>query len=153
MRITKYRTLIKDGLPCLVKEMATNYTTESLTSPDHVMDMLNTVFQHGYETEEVVYLLCFDTKCKPIGIFELSRGTLNLSVMNPREIILKALLCNAKGIIVAHNHPTGDTTPSQTDKDSTQRLKQACDIVGVSLLDSLVISSETYYSFKEANIL
>lgn len=151
MRITKYRSLLNsDRLPCLVKETALNYHLEgSLSSPEEVKNMLNSVFRHGYETEEVAYLICFDIRMKPVGVFEISRGTIGMSVMNPREIIMKALLCNATTIIVAHNHPSGDATPSQTDIETSKRINEACKIVGLKLADSLIISTEQFCSLKQ----
>lgn len=151
MRITKYKTILDavDRTPRLVKEEATLYEAESINEPHEVVSMLHKVFLHDLETEEVVYLICVNTRKRPIGVFEVSRGWLNGSMMNPREIMLKALLCNAAGIIIAHNHPSGDPGPSNLDFESTEKVKQAGDIMGIRLIDSLIVGDNQYYSFKE----
>jgi len=151
MRITLYKTLFDktERTPCLVKETATNYGGETLNNPCAIARMLRDVFQHDLETEEVVYLLCFDTKYKPIGVFQLSKGTVGLSCINPREVYMKALLCGAVTIVVAHNHPSGDPTPSTSDIDSTQRTLEAGKMLGVKLTDSIIIGNNEYYSFQE----
>lgn len=152
MRITLYKTVLDAEMrtPCLVKENAVNYGGGvAYNNAADVAIMLNNVFNHGLETEELVYLLCFDIKRHLIGVFNVSHGTDCLSAMNPREILMKALLCGAHYIIVAHNHPSGDTTPSNSDISSTQRLKEACGLVGIGLTDSIVLSDKTIYSMKD----
>lgn len=154
MRICRLKTLLNTDsrLPMLVKEAGTNYG-QDLNSPARVADMLNTVFSHGAETEEVVYLLALDSK-KLIGVFELSRGTVDFSAMNPREVLMKLLLCGAVHAIVAHNHPSGDPEPSGSDIDSTGRLQKACSLVGIRLLDSMVLGEHgSYVSFHDRNIM
>ena len=107
------------------------------------------------EAEEVLIMVTVDTKHRVTGIFEVSRGSLSSFLVHPREVFKRALLMNAAGIFVAHNHPSGDVAPSRDDIAVTERLQQAGEILGVSLLDHLVIGDtpERYYSFKEAGLL
>ena len=152
MRITTYRTEIsEDQHNILVKENSCNYPVEFLSSPQAISEMLNTVFRLNKQAEEYVYMIALNTKCKPLGVFEISHGAVSQSICNPREIFIKALLCGAAGIILAHNHPSGDVTPSKDDATVYQRIKEAGKIIGVDLLDNLVIGNG-YFSFKENGI-
>ena len=157
MRITSYKTMLKQDvrIPELVKEKSFNYETDrkQLDNPGAITEMLNTVFSHGLETEEVVYLICFDTKIKPVGVMQISRGTVNLSCLNPREILIKALMCGAVNIAIAHNHPSGDCLPSNSDIESSKRLLESCKIIGLKLLDSIVLTSDNYISLRQENLL
>ena len=152
MRITTYRTeLNEEQHNILVKENSCNCPVNSLSNPQSVMEMLNNVFRLNKQAEEYVYMIALNTKCKPLGVFEISHGTANQSICNPREIFIKALLCGATGIILAHNHPSGNTTPSKDDMTVYERTKKAGEIIGVDLLDNLVIG-DGYFSFKENGI-
>lgn len=101
--------LDKDRLPVLEKKELCR-ETQTLNSPDMTFDFLNRYFRLKDRTEEYIYLLAFDKKCHLIGIFELSHGTVDSSLITPREVFMKALLCGASGIILAHNHPSGDVS-------------------------------------------
>ena len=94
-------------------------------------------------------MIAMDTKCKIIGVFEVSHGSIDSSFVNPREIYMKALSCNAAGIIVAHNHPSGNPSPSAPDIAVAKRLKEAGDILGVKIHDFLISGDDCYYSFQE----
>jgi DNA repair protein RadC len=80
---------------------------------------------------------------------EVHRGTLDASLVHPREVYKAAILANAANIIVAHNHPSGDPTPSPQDYAVTERLVRAGEILGIPLLDSLVIGRGVYYSMRD----
>ncbi len=108
-------------------------------------------------TVEQVIALHVDTKRKLIGVHVVSIGTLNGSLVHPRDVFKAALLTNAAGLIVAHNHPSGDPTPSPDDRTLVSRLRQVGDILGVELLDALIVTDPmdggAYYSFREAGVL
>lgn len=87
------------------------------------------------------------------SVFELSHGTVNMSVVSPREVFQKALLANAVGIVLLHNHPSGDCTPSKQDINVTKRLMESGDIIGVNVLDHLVIGRPGYFSLKENELV
>lgn len=149
MRITTYRSeLNEDQHNVIVKEKSCNYPVDSLSSPQIVVEMLNTVFRLKKQAEEHVYMIALNTKLKPLGLFEISHGTVNQSICNPREIYIKALLCGASGIVLAHNHPSGDVTPSKEDKTVYQRIKEAGQIIGIDLYDNIVVGNG-YFSFTE----
>ena len=104
------------------------------------------------EPEEYMYMICMNTKNKIIGVFEISHGSVNSSIVSPREVFQKALLANAVSIIVMHNHPSGDPTPSREDVEVTKRLVEAGKIVGVEVLDHIIIGDQ-YSSLKEKGYL
>lgn len=87
------------------------------------------------------------------SVFEISHGTVKMSVVSPREVFQKALLANAVGIILLHNHPSGDCTPSKEDINVTKRLMESGDIIGVNVLDHLVIGRPGYFSLKENDLV
>jgi DNA repair protein RadC len=94
----------------------------------------------------VVYL---DTRNRPIAVHDAHVGTCDSSPVHPREVFGPALSLAATAIIVAHNHPSGDPTPSANDRAVTERLRQAGELLGIALLDHVVIGSERYYSFAD----
>ena len=117
-----------------------------LNSPDEVYAYLKEKI--GYEKKEHVVVLFFDSKNNLI-IDDVSVGTLNASLMHPRELFNKAVLKNASHVLVAHNHPSGDSTPSTEDITVTKRLIQAGKILGINVVDHMVISSSGYTSIRE----
>jgi DNA repair protein RadC len=91
-----------------------------------------------------VYL---DAKHRPIAIHDAHVGSANATTVHPREVFGPAVALSATAIVVAHNHPSGDPTPSEEDRGVTERLRKAGELLGVELLDHVVIGSERYYSF------
>ena len=118
--------------------------------PSEAADLL----KHRLESEpvEVCVLLLLNTKNRVIALHELSRGTLDSCVVHPRDVFKVALLANAAGVIVAHNHPSGDPTPSADDIVLCMRLRQCADLIGVDLLDFVIVGDGRYHSFKEAGL-
>jgi len=140
----------------VVKEAEFPYSCKAtLNSPADIRDLLTKSMEMHLEPEEVLIMLTVDIKNRVTGIFEVSRGSLSSSLVHPREVFKRALLMNAAGIFVAHNHPSGDVTPSRDDTAITERLQNAGDILGVSLVDHLIIGDtpKRYYSFREAGLL
>ena len=95
-------------------------------------------FSDKRDAEEFL-VVNLDTQHRPIRIVRVTRGTLNASLVHPREVFRAAIVDAAAAIILAHNHPSGDPTPSQEDIATTSRLKQAGDIVGIRVLDHIVV--------------
>ncbi|MCX5974356.1 MAG: DNA repair protein RadC [Coprothermobacterota bacterium] len=104
------------------------------------------------ESFQVIYL---DSKNQPIERREISRGTVNASLVDPKEILKEASLCSAVSVILAHNHPSGDPQPSTEDIRLTLAIKEACTLVGLKVLDHIVIgrNAEDYFSFSAAGLL
>ena len=99
--------------------------------------------------EENLALICLNTKSKVIYSGIISKGTLNASLVHPREIFSPAIKERAASIIVAHNHPSSDCTPSQEDINITKRLKECGRLIGIELIDHVIIGSNKYFSMKE----
>ncbi|MFA6093663.1 MAG: DNA repair protein RadC [Elusimicrobiota bacterium] len=94
-----------------------------------------------------------DSHNKIVGYEVVSIGTLTASLVHPREVFTGALLSKAAGIIVAHNHPSGETEPSSEDREATRRLVKAGEILGIPVLDHVVIGDGKYFSFREKGML
>lgn len=153
MRITKYKTELNENRHnVLIKESSTNYNTYNLNNPESIVNMLNTCFSMNRLAEEYLYLIALDTKNKPLGVFEVSHGTVNCALVNPREIFIRLLLVGASGFVVSHNHPSGDCTPSEDDIQITRRLKECADMMGVTLLDHIIVG-EGYNSLRESGYI
>lgn len=105
------------------------------------------------EYQEEVKIILLNRANIVLGIYELSKGGISGTVVDIRIILGVALKCNASSIIMVHNHPSGKLTPSDNDKSITKRLKEACSILDISLLDHLIITKEGYYSFTNEGIL
>lgn len=133
----------------LVKESGTRYDINKIvTCPNDLYNNFNKIFDMDCQAEEVMVMLCFDVKMKITGAFEVSRGSLTASVVHPREVIKRALLCNAYGFALCHNHPSGNSTPSKEDIQVTKRIKEAGEIMGIKLIDHIIIGDK-YISLKE----
>lgn len=102
------------------------------------------------EVVEVCYGLFLTAKTGLIQYQQISRGTLSMTLVHPREIYQAALLANAAGVVLCHNHPSGDPAPSPEDVAVTQRVKSAGNIMGVELLDHIIVGHPArFFSFKE----
>lgn len=122
-----------------------------LMSALKVADYYMERFRHeGKEHFLVVFL---DTKCNFIGDEELSVGTINSSLVSPREVFLSALKKNAVFILILHNHPSGDPIESKEDIAITERIRQSGEMIGIQLLDHIIIGDNCYCSFKEKGLL
>ena len=150
-RMTKYKTkLTENKRVVLEKEVSMNCPDLSVIvrSPEDVAHVGKNFMRIHEEPEEYMYMLCLNTKNRIIGVFEISHGTVNSSVVGVREIFQKALLVNAVNIILMHNHPSGDPKPSNEDIAVTKRIVNAGDLIGVQLLDHIIIGDQ-YVSLKE----
>jgi DNA repair protein RadC len=109
---------------------------------------------HGDGTQERTGALYLNARNRLLrDDSEIYRGTLDRAVVEPRELLKRALLSNAAALIVYHNHPSGDPAPSREDREFTRRLASAADLVGLRLLDHVVVGREGCVSFREAGLL
>jgi len=109
--------------------------------------------QFGSRPVEQFGLMMLDTKYRLIRTSIVSVGTLDSSPAHPREIFREAASANAAGIVLFHNHPSGDPQPSREDVDLTKRLVQAGEIMGIDVIDHVVLADTRYFSFREAGKL
>ena len=103
--------------------------------------------------QEHFYCIYVDTKGKYIDKKCLFVGTINSSVVHPREVFKEAYLLSASGIICVHNHPSGDSSPSKEDKNITKKLKEISIIHGINFIDHIIIGNDNYFSFYENDML
>ena len=153
MKINTYRMMLEDGLPHLVKETTYSYPMQDrFESPVNVVEMMRDVFSVHKMAEEYVYTLCLNSANKPLDLFEISHGSVDSSIVNPREVLQRALLVGATKMILIHNHPSGETFPSKGDRDVTLSVQEACALMGIPLIDHVIVGNG-YYSFKENHLL
>ena len=124
---------------------------KKIISPKEVYKIVSE-YLNGVDREHLV-LLTLDTKNCINSITTVSIGSLNTSIVHPREVFKTAIISNASSIILAHNHPSGDPTPSKEDINITDRIKESGKILGIDLLDHLIIGDDSYISLKEKGIL
>ncbi|WP_052461632.1 JAB domain-containing protein [Sporosarcina koreensis] len=103
----------------------------------------------SYEQREVFAAVFLDTKNRILHYEEIFKGTLNTSIVHPRELYRMALKYNAASIIIAHNHPSSDLNPSSEDIEVTRRLRDVGEIMGIELLDHLIVNGTSFLSFKD----
>lgn len=136
----------------LVKERTERYDLSAMSSAKDAVGLFSRMFLDADREKFVVITL--DAKNKPIGVNVVSVGTLTMSLVHPREVFKMAILQNAAGILCAHNHPSGDCTPSREDRDLTSKLKNAGELLGIKLLDHIVLGeNDRYYSFADGGTL
>ena len=102
-----------------------------------------------HEEQELMIIMMLDTRNHFLGEQLLTRGTVNATLITPREVFLEALRRHAAGLILVHNHPSGDPTPSSNDRNVTARIYQAGELIGIPLLDHVVNGDHRYFSFRE----
>ena len=106
-----------------------------------------------HESQEIMKLLMLNSKSRLIGETDISKGTVNASLITPRELFIEALKKEAVSIIILHNHPSGDPTPSKEDILITARIRDAGNLIGINLLDHVIIGNNCYTSFYENGLL
>jgi len=131
-------------------------TKSKVDSPERVYQLLGTEMRAL--SQESLRTLLLDTRYHLIRIEEISLGSLSESIAHPREIFRPAIIYSAYAMIVVHNHPSGDPSPSEADHRLTRRLAEAAQLLQINLLDHIIIGSPDngripYFSFKEAGVL
>lgn len=134
----------------IIQETPKNYESH-IVSSTHAGNI--GIREIGDEASECVLVLCLSTKNKINAMHKVFAGSLNTSVAHPREIYRTAIMNNAARIILYHNHPSGDTEPSEADLSFTRRLADSGDMLGIELLDHFVVTNDEYLSFREHNYL
>jgi DNA repair protein RadC len=129
---------------------------QKLDSPDLVHDLVAAEMRALHKESLRVILL--DTRYHLLRMEEISLGSVNESIAHPREVFRPAMLASAYAVIVVHNHPSGDPSPSQSDHSLTRRLAEAAELLQIKLLDHVIIGApaegrHSYFSFKEAGVL
>ena len=130
----------------MVKESSFLYQTRTISSPNDAYEMIQDQLK-DLDREQFI-IACLNTKNEPTNISVVSVGTLNKAIVHPREVFKTAILSNAASIMAFHNHPSGDTTPSDQDIQLTHRLVEVGELLGIKLLDHLIVGDGTFTSLK-----
>lgn len=137
--------------------LATRYSIEStkelrsIQTSHTAFELLHTTL--GYLDHEEFWVLYLNQANRLLGQFQLSKGGISQTVVDVRLLFKRAIEWNATAIILAHNHPSGNLTPSASDKNVTQKIKKAADLLDIRLLDHIIISAEKYLSFADKQLL
>ncbi|MCT4584978.1 MAG: DNA repair protein RadC [Peptostreptococcaceae bacterium] len=118
-----------------------------IKSPKDIFDYYS--IDMSFLKKEVFKILLLNTKNEVVKDVDISVGSLNSSIVHPREVFLEAIKRSANCIMLVHNHPSGNVNPSEEDKRITNRLIEAGNIIGIRILDHIIIGNNKYYSFKE----
>jgi DNA repair protein RadC len=129
---------------------------QKIDSPELVNELVGAEMRRLHKESLRVILL--DTRYHLLRVEEVSVGSVNESIAHPRDVFRPAVIASAYAVIVVHNHPSGDSSPSQTDHSLTRRLAEAAELLQIKLLDHIIIGAPTqeragYFSFKEAGVL
>ena len=131
----------------LVRESSFLYGKRRVNSPVEAYE-LGKVLMEETDREQLL-VCCLDTKNQPLNLQVVSIGSLNASIGHPKEVFKAAILSNAASIILYHNHPSGDPTPSSEDLSATGRIHDCGKLMGIDLLDHLILGEDSYYSMRE----
>lgn len=156
MRVVKYTSKLTEKQRVVLEKEVSVYCPEvdrKMNSPEKIVALATKYLKMQELPEEYMYMICMNTKLDLIGVFEISHGNVNSSIVGTREVFQKALLANAVSIAFIHNHPSGDSTPSREDVEVTRRLMEAGKILGIQVLDHIVIGRPGFSSLKEKGYL
>lgn len=121
----------------------------SITNPDNYRDLLK---KYANKRVEHFLVTTLNGANAPIHTYIVTVGLVNRTMVHPREVFWFAIKDMAAAVVIAHNHPSGDMTPSPEDKEITTRLKEAGEILGINVLDHIIFSRKGYFSFLQAGI-
>lgn len=130
----------------MVKEYSILYDKRKLESPEDVYNLTKD-FLEDFDREKIL-LICVNSKLEPTNIQTISIGALDASATSPREVFKTAILSNSKSIFLAHNHPSGNCSPSGADIEVTRNIAKAGEILDIKLIDHIIIGNNTFISLK-----
>ena len=138
----------------IVRERAIKYEVpeQNIECPDEAVSVLRALGLSDAADEEM-YEICIAASGKIVGVHQISHGTLSSTQCHPREVLKRAIVNNASAIILGHCHPSGNPEPSMDDIQTTDRIKEACRILGLVLLDHIIIAGDDFTSFKTNGLL
>lgn len=139
---------IELGKRIALTSKANNYKVKS---PDDVSHLL--MEEMRYLKKEFFNIILLNTKNEVIAVENISIGSVNASIVHPREVFVRAIKRTSSSIILVHNHPSGDPHPSKEDINITKRLVEAGKLIGIEVLDHIIIGDNVYISLKEKNII
>lgn len=125
------------------------YERTKISNSEDIADYLRVLYKDEVEHVEYFYLIMLNRANQVLGWNMISKGGVAGTVADPKVIFQAALLSNASAIILAHNHPSGNPSPSQQDKNLTNKIYEAAKFFDIAVLDHVILTSETYYSFAD----
>lgn len=144
----------------LIREVEIIYSGPRENSPivikssNDAHNVLKTVYDDKrIDYKEFFYVLLLNRANYCIGISKIGMGSGSATVVNIKEIFQLVLKSNANGIILSHNHPSGNTNPSEVDIQLTKKIKDGCELLDINLLDHIIVTSQSYYSFADEGII
>lgn len=121
--------------------------------PNAANKVLRQIWKESLNIRESAYILFLNIKNETLGFIEHSTGGISECSTDIRLIFAAAVGCGATSMIFAHNHPSGDTTPSVADRNFTRQLRNSCEIMRIQLADAMIITEEGFFSFRESGVL
>ncbi len=126
-----------------------SYKSKELTDPKKVYQLIKSKLKDYHK--EHFYIIALNSRNHSIA--EVSVGSLDASVVHPREVFAEAIKSKAASVIFAHNHPSGDPEPSEDDLVTTKQLTEAGKILGIEVVDHIIVTKNSYFSFKDGNLI
>ena len=137
----------------LVRDCFVKAETKTADSPQRAVEIIRAYWGEGELDREHLVCLMLNARSQVIGINTVSIGTLQASLVHMREVMKPAILASAAAVAVAHNHPSGDCSPSADDRDTTRRLVKAGELIGIPVVDHIIIAGDSFYSFREHGLI
>jgi DNA repair protein RadC len=134
-----------------LKKIQTEFPSVKITSPDEAADFIRQFYFDDIEIFESFFILLLNQANKTIGYAKISQGGIAGTVVDVRIIAKYAIESLAVSVILAHNHPSGNLKPSQSDLDITQKIKAGLKILDIKVFDHLILSADSFYSFESNN--
>ena len=141
--------LVKELNVSVVREKSLKYENTSVNSFETAYQILKPIFAQFTDEKERAIALYLNIKNQVIAYNIISVGSISASIVHPREFFRGAIIAGASAIIFAHNHPSGNVNPSADDIETTKRMNKASDIIGIPVIDSFILSEDSYYSMKQ----
>ena len=129
------------------------YAVDNFTEPKAIYGLMVDGFHMDEKADEYVYIAAFNNRMKLLGMFEVSHGLCDASLLDARGVYMRALQIGASNIVVIHNHPSGIPLPSRDDFNVFRRIRDAGELLGIPLADFIVIGCGDFVSFKEKDLL
>lgn len=130
----------------LVRESSILYENRTVTTPGQAVELVKG-FLEDMDRERFI-LICLNTKNAPTSLYTVSVGSMSASIVHPREVFRVAIATNASSVILSHNHPSGNPDPSSEDLETTKRLVEAGNILGIKVIDHIIIGCNSWTSLK-----
>ena len=132
----------------LIRERSVNYPDESMNTPDAIYRFCTKELHLEERNQEYLYAFFFDQRYRFISYTLVSKGTVNASLIDPKTLFSTALLSGAVNMILVHNHPSGDYTPSGLDDSITEKISNCGKLLDIQISDHLIIGDGNYYSYR-----